>query len=368
MKAAILSVEVCCPTAFLRSAAENRSFADRLPGPMWVWLPSSAFQAPPPLPPRWLLLELACRLALEVRHQFGDVFRLLDHLLERRAPAFGERSGQQVRAVEAEDLRTGYLLRLRACEDVRVGARRDALVRREDPGGGQDRPRFRRAQVEEQLSHRFVVDEDGDHGAATDKRAVEARGDNRERRLVDRPPWLQPRVVAESDAADEAPLHVELGAGDLAEDEVYPVGEIGPEGAPDTACDVPVVEDRRHPSERCDHRGVVEAQLAGEQAAVLGGPGGADVDVLEPVGQRPRVRCWESPRRLAGGLHLLRDREQLCPSLRHRQTHRLEVVGPVPEDALRARLYGEPVGLPVDGPEVDPRLAVVLAEIVVADA
>src|SRR6266545_41314 len=155
----------------LRSAAENRSFADRLPGPMWVWLPSSAFQAPPPLPPRWLLLELACRLALEVRHQFGDVFRLLDHLLERRAPAFGERSGQQVRAVEAEDLRTGYLLRLRACEDVRVGARRDALVRREDPGGGQDRPRFRRAQVEEQLSHRFVVDEDGDHGAATDERA-----------------------------------------------------------------------------------------------------------------------------------------------------------------------------------------------------
>src|SRR6266545_542790 len=41
---------------------------------------------------------------------------------------------------------------------------------------------------------------------------------------------------------------------------------------------------------------------------------------------------------------------------------------PVPEDALRARLYREPVGLPVDGAEVEPRLAVVLAEITVADA
>ncbi len=55
--------------------------------------PVIRFQAPPPLRPRWLLLELACRLALEVLHQVGDVFGVLDHLPQRKTPAFGERSG-----------------------------------------------------------------------------------------------------------------------------------------------------------------------------------------------------------------------------------------------------------------------------------
>jgi hypothetical protein len=72
--------------------AEGRGFGSHHPLPNSRDLRGFPMRTSSAATPRWLLLELARCLALEVLHQFRDVAGLLDHLLQRQTPASGERS------------------------------------------------------------------------------------------------------------------------------------------------------------------------------------------------------------------------------------------------------------------------------------
>src|SRR6478736_4096885 len=79
-------------------------------------------------PPRNRVLELAFDLALEGGQDALDVARLLNHVLERKAPGVSERARKQIGPVEEERLRRSELFDLGLHERARVGARRHLLV------------------------------------------------------------------------------------------------------------------------------------------------------------------------------------------------------------------------------------------------
>src|SRR5215475_9680546 len=91
--------------------------------------------------------------------------------------------------------------------------------------------------------------------------------------------------------------------------------------------------------------------MPGEQGLVLRRPGRAGVEVLEPVGQRPRARaraCSDRPGNETLRLVLLRQRLKLGEGRGGLEVVLLERVGVVPDDALRVRLRRDPVELPAD--------------------
>src|SRR4029077_11601407 len=89
--------------------------------------------------------------------------------------------------------------------------------------------------------------------------------------------------------------------------------------------------------------------VGAEQLLVGVGAVLAEIDLIEPVGKRPRVLRSERERR-RGALALERGDQglEVVPALRHGGAGRRQLVGAIPERALAVELDHDPVELTVD--------------------
>src|SRR5690606_8664757 len=121
--------------------------------------------------------------------------------------------------------------------------------------------------------------------------------------------------------------------------------------------------DLREGGQRVLHGRVGPLDLVRGELVVLLRAGLGEVDVLEPVGQRPAVRPADRERGDAGVVHRLRGGEEFVPGLGLVGARVLEDLGVVPDQRLVGGLVVDAVLLAVDRADVLPALRVVLGQL-----